>query len=91
MSGLAVNLKFSKSRQSENFPRKLSRLIETYMLRGGMQIQINVVDRDTLLKAQKEPEKYRDLVVRIAGYSDYFVGLSEEMQEEVIMRTEHEF
>ena len=50
-----------------------------------------VVDRETLLKSQKEPEKYQDLVVRIAGYSDYFVGLSKEMQEEVIMRTEHEF
>ncbi len=61
------------------------------MLRGGMEIQVNVVDRYILLKAQEEPDKYQDLVVRIAGYSDYFVCLSTEMQEEVIMRTEHEF
>jgi pyruvate-formate lyase len=91
LGGLAVNLKFSETRKSQDFPRKLAKLIETFMLRGGMEIQVNVVDRDTLLKAQKEPQNYQDLVVRIAGYSDYFVNLSREMQEEVIMRTEHEF
>ena len=53
-------------------------------------MQINVVDKDTLLKAQEHPELYKDLVVRIGGYSDYFVHLSKEMQAEVIMRTEHE-
>jgi pyruvate-formate lyase len=47
------------------------------------------VDKATLLRAQKHPEQYRDLVVRIGGYSDYFVGLSPEMQQEIIMRTEH--
>ena len=91
LGGLAVNLKFSETRKSQAFPRKLAKLIETFMLREGMEIQVNVVDRDTLLKAQKEPQNYQDLVVRIAGYSDYFVNLSPEMQEEVIMRTEHEF
>jgi pyruvate-formate lyase len=91
LGGLAVNLKFSESRKSVEFSRKLADLMETFLLRGGMEIQINVVDKDTLLDAQKEPEKYQDLVVRIAGYSDYFVSLSKEMQEEVIMRTEHEF
>jgi len=91
LGGLAVNLKFSESRKSEDFPRKLTNLMETFMLRGGMEIQVNVVDRDTLLKAQEEPYKYQDLVVRVAGYSDYFVNLSKEMQAEVIMRTEHDF
>lgn len=91
LGGLAVNLKFSRSRKSREFPQKLAQLIETFMLREGMEVQVNVVDKDTLLKAQKEPEKHQDLVVRIAGYSDYFVNLSHEMQEEVIMRTEHEF
>ena len=91
LGGLAVNLKFSETRKSQDFPRKLAKLIETFMLRGGMEIQVNVVDRDTLLKAQKQPQNYQDLVVRIAGYSDYFVNLSREMQEEVIMRTEHQF
>ena len=58
--------------------------------RGGFEIQVNVVDRDTLLKAQKNPEAYRDLVVRIGGYSDYFVKLSPQMQAEVLQRTAHE-
>ena len=49
-----------------------------------------MVDRETLLAAREHPEGYRDLVVRIGGYSDYFVGLSAEMQEEIILRTEHE-
>ena len=53
-------------------------------------MQINVVDKDTLLKAQEHPELYKDLVVRIGGYSYHFVHLSKEMQAEVIMRTEHE-
>jgi pyruvate-formate lyase len=91
LGGLAVNLKFSESRKSQEFSDKLAKLMETFMLRGGMEIQINVLDKETLLKAQEEPQNYQDLVVRIAGYSDYFVGLSKEMQEEVIMRTEHEF
>jgi len=52
-------------------------------------VQVNVVDKETLLAARDHPEQYRDLVVRIGGYSDYFVGLSEEMQAEIILRTEH--
>ena len=52
-------------------------------------MQINVVDNETLKNAQKNPEAYQDLVVRIGGYSDYFVRLSPEMQEEVILRTSH--
>ena len=57
--------------------------------RGGFEVQINVVDNETLKKAQQNPEEYQDLVVRIGGYSDYFVRLSPEMQEEVILRTSH--
>lgn len=90
LGGGAVNVKFSRSRTSDSFAENLVNLIETFMLRGGFEIQVNVVDRDTLLKAQADPEDYPDLVVRIAGYSDYFVHLSKEMQDEVIMRTEHE-
>ena len=52
-------------------------------------MQINVVDNETLIKAQKNPDEYRDLVVRIGGYSDYFVKLSPEMQAEVMLRTAH--
>jgi pyruvate-formate lyase len=55
----------------------------------GHHIQFNVVNAETLRKAQKEPENYRDLIVRVAGYSDYFVNLGLDLQEEIIQRTEH--
>jgi formate C-acetyltransferase len=54
----------------------------------GHHIQFNVVDADTLREAQKHPENYRDLIVRVAGYSDYFIDLTPELQEEIIRRTE---
>ena len=60
------------------------------MLRGGFELQVNVIDRDTLLQAQKDPAAHADLIVRIGGYSDYFIRLSPRMQAEVITRTEHE-
>ncbi|MCR4578073.1 MAG: hypothetical protein K5784_09225 [Clostridiales bacterium] len=90
IGGVALNMKFSKSTFTADSCAKVAALIETYMRRGGFEIQINVVDRETLLKAQAEPENYRDLVVRIGGYSDYFVKLSPEMQAEVLLRTAHE-
>jgi pyruvate-formate lyase len=58
--------------------------------RGGFEMQVNVVSRDTLLAAREHPEQYRDLLVRVAGYSDTFTRLSPKMQEEVIARTGHE-
>jgi len=54
----------------------------------GHHIQFNVVDAETLRDAQLHPENYRDLIVRVAGYSDYFVDLTPELQEEIIKRTE---
>lgn len=89
IGGIAVNLKFSKSSLGENSLNTVKTLIKTYLMRGGFEAQINVVDNDILIKAQKDPDNYRDLVVRIGGYSDYFTRLSHEMQEEVIMRTSH--
>ena len=62
-------------------------LIEIFIQKGGFETQVNVMDAETLRKAMLSPEEYRDLVVRIGGYTDYFVGLSPEMQEEVTMRT----
>ena len=56
----------------------------------GHHIQFNVVTADTLRKAQQNPEQYKDLIVRVAGYSDYFVDLSYELQNEIIQRTEHD-
>jgi formate C-acetyltransferase len=52
-------------------------------------VQFNVVTAETLRRAQKNPEKYRDLIVRVAGYSDYFVDLGADLQNEIIRRTEH--
>ena len=70
--------------------RKLSSLIKTYFAQGGKHIQFNVVGKETLLDAQKHPEKYRELVVRVAGYSAYYVQLSKAIQDEIMARTEHE-
>jgi formate C-acetyltransferase len=65
-------------------------LVRTYFKMGGHHIQFNVVDAATLRAAQKNPEAYRDLIVRVAGYSDYFCDLSETLQNEIIARTEHD-
>jgi pyruvate formate-lyase/glycerol dehydratase family glycyl radical enzyme len=65
-------------------------LVRSYFRMDGHHIQFNVVTADTLRKAQAEPEKYRDLIVRVAGYSDYFCDLGKALQEEIIARTEHE-
>jgi len=89
IGGVAVNLKFSKASLGKNSSDTMTSIIKTYLKRGGFEVQINVVDNETLKKAQKKPEEYQDLVVRIGGYSDYFVRLSPEMQEEVILRTTH--
>ena len=89
LGGIAVNLKFSRPRDASAFHQRLLDVVETYLRRGGFEIQVNVVDAATLRAAQASPEQYRDLVVRIGGYSDYFCGLSEEMQAEIILRTEH--
>jgi len=69
---------------------KLVYLIRTYFKLNGHHIQFNIVDTRTLKKAQASPDDYRDLLVRVAGYSDYFVDLDEYHQQEIIERTEHE-
>ena len=68
----------------------LAHLIRTYFKLNGHHVQFNVVDTGTLRKAQAAPEEYRDLLVRVAGYSDYFVDLDKYHQEEIIARTQHE-
>ena len=89
IGGVAVNMKFSKSSLGINSKENVKNIIRVFMQRVGFVIQINVTDRETLLKAQENPGEYRDLVVRIGGYSDYFTRLSKTMQNEVILRTEH--
>ncbi|MBE5767593.1 MAG: hypothetical protein E7335_10590 [Clostridiales bacterium] len=90
IGGVAVNMKFSKKVFNAASGQKVRSLIHAYLDRGGFEMQINVVDRETLLKAQKNPEEYRDLVVRIGGYSDYFVRISPQMQAEILERTAYE-
>lgn len=90
IGGVAVNMKFSKKTFSASSLQAVKSLIKTYIDRGGFEIQINVVDHETLLKARENPEQYMDLVVRIGGYSDYFVRISPQMQSEIIERTAHE-
>jgi formate C-acetyltransferase len=64
-------------------------LVRGYFKLDGHHVQFNVVDAATLRAAQKHPEQYRDLIVRVAGYSDYFCDLSLALQDEIIARTEH--
>ena len=90
IGGIAVNMKFTKSVFDESKLDVMYNLVRTYLMRGGFEIQINVTNKEILHKAQEHPEQYEDLVVRIGGYSDYFVRLSKTMQAEVIERTEHE-
>jgi formate C-acetyltransferase len=69
---------------------KLAHLVRSYFKLDGHHIQFNVVNADILRQAQKHPEKYRDLIVRVAGYSDYFIDIGEDLQNEIIKRTEHQ-
>jgi formate C-acetyltransferase len=64
-------------------------LIRTFCDLKLWHLQFNIINQKTLLAAQKEPDKYRNLIVRVAGYSAYFVDLSPELQENIITRTEH--
>jgi pyruvate-formate lyase len=91
LGGLVHNAKFSSSVFAAPGSRaSLRQLIEIYLQRGGFEMQVNVVSRETLLAAREQPEQYQDLLVRVAGYSDYFVKLNDKMQEEILARTEHD-
>jgi formate C-acetyltransferase len=83
-------MKFNKNLFSPQALGKMASLVKTFLQLGGFELQINVVDRETLLKARERPEEYGDLIVRVGGYSDYFVHLPPAMQEEVLERTAHE-
>ncbi|MBQ8307069.1 MAG: hypothetical protein IJX90_12735 [Blautia sp.] len=84
-----LNMRFSPSSlKTEEDLAKLGMMIRAYLTHGGKHIQFNVVDNETLRAAQEDPKKYRDLVVRVAGYSCYFVQLTRAMQDEVIDRTQ---
>jgi len=76
--------------EDEEGIEKLCHLIRTYFNLNGHHIQFNIVDSETLRQAQQKPDAYRDLLVRVAGYSDYFVDLDADHQEEIISRTQHD-
>ena len=89
--GTLLNLRFLPSLlKKESDVMKLGQLIRTYFTLGGHHIQFNIVDTATLHAAQTSPEDYRDLLVRMAGYSDYFNDMNADLQQEVIERTENE-
>lgn len=89
--GTLLNVRFTPQLMArEEDLKKLVALIRTYFTLGGHHIQFNVVDTETLHDAQKHPERYRDLLVRVAGYSDYFNDMTEQLQNEIIARTENE-
>ena len=88
-NGNQLNIKFSPaSVQGEGGDEKLMSLFRTYFGMGGMQVQFNVVSTDQLYDAQKHPDNYKDLIVRIAGYSAYFVEMPRALQDDFISRTE---
>jgi formate C-acetyltransferase len=89
--GTLLNLKFTpKLLEGEEGIDNLAHLVRTYFRLGGHHVQFNVVRAETLRKAQRDPDSHRDLIVRVAGYSDYFCDLSRALQDEIIARTEHE-
>lgn len=89
-NGMVLDVKFTPSLlEEETGQRALRSLIETYFHKGGMEMQISVVSGETLRAAQKHPEDYADLIVRVSGFSAYFCSLRKATQDEIIKRTEH--
>lgn len=87
--GTLLNQKFTPDVLAEDSGiEKVMYLVRTYFKMMGHHIQFNVVDAETLRKAKENPQDYRDLIVRVAGYSDYFVDLTDALQDEIILRTE---
>jgi pyruvate-formate lyase len=89
-SGYQVNVRFQNAMLADPATRtKVRAMLNVYFAKGGQELQINSVDSETLRAAQKDPTQYRDLVVRVAGFSAFFVSLTPELQEEIIARTAH--
>jgi len=86
-NGVNLNMRFN---QRNVKPESLQALIAAYFAKGGVQVQFNMIDTATLRDAQQHPEDYRDLVVRVSGYSALFTGMSETAQNEIIDRMEYD-
>ena len=89
LGGVAVNIKFGEHQITEDYLNKMLSMVKTFMKLGGFQLQINAVSNEVLKSAKNEPDKYRDLIVRVGGFSANFVKLSPEIQTEIIDRNEH--
>lgn len=90
-NGSVLNMRFSPNALKDTTSmRKFSSMLRTFLETGGFFVQFNIVDTETLRAAQREPEKYRDLLVRVATYSAYFVELGENLQNDIINRMEME-
>lgn len=90
IGGIATNFRFGKAMMdSPEGKQAVANFIREFMRKGGFEIQLNVIDQKTLIDAKDNPEKYRTLIVRVAGYSDYFINLDPVIQDEIIKRTEH--
>jgi len=88
--GYNVNLRFQKAMLRQKRQRaKVRAMLNAYFAQGGQELQVNCVDGETLRAAQQHPEQYPDLVVRVAGFSEFFTKLHPAIQEDVIQRTEH--
>lgn len=90
LGGIAVNLRLNMSNMTEDKMIAVKTLIKTFMARNGFELQINTVSPELLEKAMENPEKYEDLLVRVGGYSDYFVRQTPQLQRELIARSYHE-
>ncbi len=88
--GTLLNMKFNPQVLTGDGIEKLAHLIRAYFKLDGHHVQFNVIGAETLRKAQRKPEQYRDLIVRVAGYSDYFVDVGRDLQNEIIARTEQQ-
>ena len=88
--GYNVNLRLSRAALADPAGReKVHAMLASFFGRGGQEMQINCVDSETLRAAQADGGAHRDLVVRVAGFSEYFVRLTRDQQEEIIARVEH--
>ena len=89
LGGMVVNVKFGSDSLSGEGASRFASLLRAFIARGGIEMQVNAVDRATLIDAKEHPDLHRDLIVRIGGYSDYFIRLSDTLQNEIIDRTEY--
>jgi pyruvate-formate lyase len=91
MDSMVLNMKFNPAMmKTASSIEKVLALLKTFFDRGGWHIQFNITSREDLLAAKENPDEWKSLIVRVAGYSAYFVDLPPAVQDEIIARTEHE-